>query len=102
MTPQTIRAVKAILEADPTLSDAQRRVILRACQKPEPPGRPKAVAETRLLTAKQVADALQISVRTVWRLVSEGQIRPQRIGERCTRFHLDDVRNLAGAVPDAR
>ena len=37
---------------------------------------------TELLTLREVADRLRVSVRTVQRLVASGQIRPIHIGRR--------------------
>ncbi len=35
-----------------------------------------------LLTVAQAAELLQVSRRTVWRLVAEGQLRPTRVRSR--------------------
>ena len=37
---------------------------------------------TRLLTLQEAAEVLRVSVRTVQRLISSGQIRPVHIGRR--------------------
>jgi excisionase family DNA binding protein len=46
-----------------------------------------------LLTTRQVAARLQISMRTVRRLAAQGALPPVRIG-RLVRFHQHDVRLL--------
>ncbi|QDV79073.1 helix-turn-helix transcriptional regulator [Botrimarina mediterranea] len=53
--------------------------------------------EPLLLTAVQVAGLLQVSSRTVWRLVSERKIvGPVRIGG-ATRWRRDEVERWIGA-----
>lgn len=48
--------------------------------------------QTQLISAEQVADMLSISTRTVWRLLSTGQmVQPIRIGG-SVRWRLDEVR----------
>ncbi len=47
----------------------------------------------RLLTTAEVADRLQVSLRTVRRLAAVGTLRPVRIG-RSVRFHPRDVRDV--------
>lgn len=50
------------------------------------------VAEPLLMTAQDVAASLKISLRTLWRLLSAGQlIRPVRVGG-STRWRTADVR----------
>lgn len=48
-----------------------------------------------LITAKQVAVRLGISVRTVWRWVEDETLRAVRIGG-VVRFQPDDIARLAG------
>jgi len=43
-----------------------------------------------LLTAKQTAELLSISIRTVWELARQNKLRPIRI-RRCTRWRRSDV-----------
>ena len=48
--------------------------------------------EPLLISADQLADKMQISTRTLWRLLSAGKlIQPVRIGGN-TRWRLDEVR----------
>ena len=54
-------------------------------------------AQPILITAAELAHMLQISVRTLWRLRSAGQlINPIRIGGN-TRWRLDEVREWIAA-----
>ena len=99
MTPQTLKAITAILETDPTLSDPQKTLILRACRQPEGVARQIREPELRYLTAKGVAEILSTSVRTVWRLAKTGQLKPVRIAG-CTRFRLEDIARLGTELPE--
>jgi excisionase family DNA binding protein len=48
-------------------------------------------AEAILLTAKQVAEALQVSTRTLWRMLATGQlIEPLKIG-RSVRWRKQEL-----------
>jgi excisionase family DNA binding protein len=49
--------------------------------------------ERMLLTSEELAKLLEISERTLWRLLSAGRVpRPVRIG-RSTRWRLDEVKD---------
>ncbi|HZS47155.1 MAG TPA: helix-turn-helix domain-containing protein [Blastocatellia bacterium] len=53
---------------------------------------------TEFLTARQLADVLQVSEATVYRLYRSGKIPHIRVTDRILRFHLRDVRHaLSGA-----
>lgn len=45
----------------------------------------------RWVTKEEVAEHLQISVRTVRRMVEDGQIRAYRCGPRLIRFDLAEI-----------
>jgi excisionase family DNA binding protein len=47
----------------------------------------------RLLSVREVADALAVSRVTVWRLVRRGELRPVRVG-RAVRFRPEDVERV--------
>ncbi|MGP9509522.1 MULTISPECIES: helix-turn-helix transcriptional regulator [unclassified Halomonas] len=49
------------------------------------------------LTAKQVAERLGVSINTVWRWVREQDDfpKPKKLGEKTTRWRLEDVDNWA-------
>ena len=56
--------------------------------------------EPRLLTVSDVARALAVSTRTVWRLVSTGELPPpQRIGKRLRRWKSTDIENYINGEP---
>jgi excisionase family DNA binding protein len=54
---------------------------------------PLSGPQERLLIVRQVAEQLQISPRTVWRLIEDGRIPVVRIG-RSVRVHPDAVTAL--------
>jgi prophage regulatory protein len=59
--------------------------------------RDDADGEPLLVTASQIAMLMQISTRTLWRLLSGGKIpEPLRIGG-AVRWRLDDVKNWIAA-----
>ncbi len=50
-------------------------------------------AKNRLLTVREVADWLQTSTRTVWRLVSASNLpQPLRLSKRTVRWRISDIR----------
>src|SRR5438445_9423275 len=53
-----------------------------------------AMLSDRLLTVGQTAAALNLSVRSVWRLAKSGVLPPVRLGDRATRFAESDVEAL--------
>jgi excisionase family DNA binding protein len=54
----------------------------------------QALADRSLLTAREVAALLNLSVRTVWALRSAGKLRGRKIGPKATRFKREDVERL--------
>lgn len=53
-------------------------------------------AESRLITAAELAQLLNVSTRTLWRLLSARKVpEPVRLGG-CTRWRLDQVRQWIG------
>lgn len=61
-----------------------------------------ATDDVRLIAADQLAAMLDVSTRTVWRLLSTGRIvQPIRIGG-SVRWRLDEVRDwIAKGCPEA-
>jgi excisionase family DNA binding protein len=61
-----------------------------------------ATDDVRLIAADQLAAMLDVSTRTVWRLLSTGRIvQPIRIGG-SVRWRLDEVREwIAKGCPEA-
>jgi excisionase family DNA binding protein len=54
--------------------------------------------QSRLLSVKEVSQMLSVSVRTVWRLVTTGELpKPCSIG-RCSRWHREDVERFVAAL----
>ena len=48
----------------------------------------------RLLNVDEVAKVLSVSVRTVWRLVSAGELPPpMKVGKRLRRWRARDIEN---------
>ena len=45
----------------------------------------------KLLTDKQTAEYLGIGKSTLWKYVAAGDIKPVRLGQRSTRFDIDDI-----------
>ena len=61
---------------------------------------PRPKGTVRLLTAKELAAALQLNEQTVYRLARNGAIRFVRIGKKAIRFDLERVREaLATPAP---
>ncbi len=59
--------------------------------------------ETKMLTAKQLADILQMSEQVIYRLSRVGEIPSLKIGKKTIRFELDKVRKALGtakAIPE--
>jgi len=57
----------------------------------------------RLLTAKQLAGALQLNEQTVYRLARSGEIPVVRIGKKAIRFDLERVTEaLASPAPSSK
>lgn len=54
--------------------------------------------DASLLTTRQVADILNLSINSVYRYVQRGDLRARRLGGRTLRFHPDDVARLAGPI----
>lgn len=54
-----------------------------------------STADVKLLTMKDAAGLLAISVRTLWRLIAAGELQAVRIGSgRTVRIRLADVHRL--------
>ena len=95
MTPQTLKAVKAILDADPTVADVHKKLLIRVCRNPEVEStRTDSHGKTRFLTAREVAEILSVTQRTVWRMVERGQLTAAKISRRLTRFRTEEIESL--------
>ncbi len=67
---------------------------------------PATISETptqKLLTVKQVAAALGLSTRTVWKLASKGDLpQPLTLGAKARRWPAADVDAYIGRLAAAR
>ncbi len=62
-----------------------------------------AAPEPEWVTVKDVARRFSVSVRSVYRYVSQGTFpRPRNITKRKTLFNLGDVRAFFNGLPDGR
>lgn len=80
MKESTISIVKAVLDGDDSMSDAERELVLSFCRNHGVVGRQVANPSDRWLTPAEVADMLTVSVRTVRRWIAGGVIASRRIG----------------------
>lgn len=97
MTPQTMRAIKAILEADQSVSDADRSAILSVCRDPMGTAGEGDPSRQRFVSPRETAKILNTSIGTVWRLARKGRLRRIKLGHRCTRFRLEDIEKISFA-----
>lgn len=54
----------------------------------------------RLLTLPEVAEQLQVSIRTVWNLINSGELRTIRVGKRNVRVSVAEVERLTSIEED--
>ena len=82
MKQATFQMVGLALDADDTLSAADRQVILAVCRDPALAAvqAEKLSAATRWLTPPQAAEALSVNIRTVQRRIRDGSLPSTRIG----------------------
>ena len=102
MNLATYRAVRAILDADTTLTASQRNAVLCSCQSPEQGGDYRSKSCPQFVTAADAADILRTSKRTIWRLARIGKIRRLKIGYRSIRFAIEDSANITSVDDDSR
>jgi len=94
LTPQTLRAVEAVLAADSTVSKPEREAVLEVCRNAEAQRRRPGRELPRFVTPAQTAEILQVNRRTVWRLVQAGKLKRIKLGHKLTRFRLDDIEQI--------
>jgi excisionase family DNA binding protein len=75
--------VELVEKLSAIISAAVREAIARADV--EEPG-PEQIREPRLLTARQVADRLQVNTQAVYRLTREGKLPAVKLSERTLRW----------------
>jgi excisionase family DNA binding protein len=94
MNTSTYTAIKAILGADSSLSEAQKATILHVCVKPDVEPHNRNQARPQFVSVREASEILNTSKRTVWRLARLGRIRRIKLGHRSTRFRLEDLANI--------
>ncbi|MBN1672206.1 MAG: helix-turn-helix domain-containing protein [Kiritimatiellae bacterium] len=60
--------------ADSSVSDSERALILKAARNPEVVEKPASQPKPKLLMANDVAEMLNVSMRTVWRLAAQRRL----------------------------
>jgi prophage regulatory protein len=61
--------------------------------------RPVSSFDIDFVTARDVAELLCVSPRTVWRWSATGQLPPPvRVGARCTRWRVSDLQRYLDAL----
>ena len=58
------------------------------------PRKPEAGGAQQLLTSRDVAALLGVSLRTVERMIHDEEIKPVRLRGRLVRFRMEDVREV--------
>ncbi len=87
MKKETLTAISAVVNADPTCSEEQKEQILKACKefRPEKP---------RMGTVRQAAKILDCHVKTVQRYAARGILHAVYITRRKVRYDLNEVERL--------
>lgn len=61
---------------------------------------PASPFDLDFVTARDVAELLCVSRRTVWRWTAAGRLpAPVRVGARCTRWRVSDLQRYFDALP---
>jgi hypothetical protein len=81
MLPSTLDLLKSVLRSDPTLSPADRAILLsRIRQKPEDPkGETAGTGEVRIIRRVEAAKRLSCSLRTVDSLAATGVLKRRKL-----------------------
>lgn len=69
-------------------------MILKVCKNPSIIESLGTQPKLRLLMGKDVAEILQVNIRTVWRFVERGRLRKIRLSSGVVRFRMEDVLRL--------
>ena len=81
MKDAMIQMIRLALEADDTLTDAERKAILAVCRDPIPtPIRiDQPPTGDRYLRPSEAADALKVNRRTVYRWIKDGTLESRKV-----------------------
>ena len=83
MKPATIQMITLAMNADDSLTDADRQAILACCKQPFPPRahtQTMAKPPERWLTPQETAEALSVNLRTIQRHIRDGSLPSALIG----------------------
>lgn len=57
----------------------------------------KSVLADRLVTGREAAHLLGISITTLYKFCREGKLNPIKFSRRCTRFRVSQIQALIGS-----
>jgi len=87
MRKETLMTISAIINADFTCSEDEKRQIIKSCQE-------KGQEKRCMGTVKDAAGMLECHVKTVYKYAARGLLHPVRITSRKIRYDLNEVRRL--------
>ena len=87
MKKETLLAISAIINADSSCSDEQKKQIVKFCNEA---GQPKRC----MGTVKEAARILQCHAKTVHKYAAKGLLHPVKITQRKIRYDLNEVMKL--------
>jgi excisionase family DNA binding protein len=102
MNPATLRAIKAILETDPSIPSEKRSAILRSCEEADLASSCQRQVRPQFVTVREAAEILCTSTRTIWRLAGTGKLTRIKLGHRSTRFRMADIANITSVDEPGR
>ena len=82
-----IKMLEAVVQSTPGLTERHRCEILKAV-------RNDAAPKIRLLSTRQVCEALGASRQSLWRWRRQGLLSPVKLSERKIRYHASEVEAL--------
>jgi excisionase family DNA binding protein len=91
-TPDTLKAMICDGDEDRNTSENRLLALLNGKTNAEQSIRNEVLPEPELLTKKQAAALMALSIRTMDRLVAKGDIPHVSLGKRCVRFPLKPLR----------
>ena len=93
MNKSTFSAIRAILDTDASLTEEQRKAILRDCQSPGANGSPHR-SKLRLARPQEAASILGVSLRTLIRMADSGELHRVRLCKRTVRYDMRELEAL--------